>query len=254
MERRFLCTACGLCCTGQIPLALDDALAHADKFPLAVVWTPVRQGGRSFQTTAELGITIELKKHRTAAVSVAPTADIPSGMPCPELTGDGLCAIHDSKPLRCRAMPFSANRDETDQQDLLIPRPGWKCDTSEAAPVVYRDRTLVDRRDFDAERRQLVRDAAVLKPYARWLLDSVPSLGRELHKIAMQPAGGRLFVSFATLIPRLPKVDIYVFAEKQLPVMEAFAVKTIAEPGLAKFHRRYADAAKEWRSVLSQRR
>ncbi|HJO97695.1 MAG TPA: YkgJ family cysteine cluster protein, partial [Rhodospirillales bacterium] len=64
MDRRFSCTACGKCCYGLVPLTIDDALAHADKYPLVVIWTPVRQGGRSFRITADLGITIEIKKHK----------------------------------------------------------------------------------------------------------------------------------------------------------------------------------------------
>lgn len=253
MERRFSCTACGKCCHGLLPLTIDDALAHADKFPLVVVWTPVRQGGRSFGVTADLGITIELKKRRLAAVQIAPTAYIPPTFPCPELTQEGLCSIHALRPQRCRTMPFSAYRDETDQDDLMIPRSGWLCDTSEDAPVVYRDKGIVDRTGFDSEREQLVRDAAILKPYAEWLLDSLPSLGQDLRKVAMRAGGGRLVVAFSTLIPRLPKVDIYAFAEKQFPVMKGFAERTAGDPRLADFYQRYVESAAHWESVARGR-
>ena len=253
MERRFSCTACGKCCHGLLPLSIDDALAHADTFPLVVNWTPVRQGGRSFGVTAELGITIQLRKRKLAAVQIAPIAYIPPTLPCPELTGDGLCRIHARKPQRCRTMPFSAYHDETDQDDLMIPRSGWLCDTSDQAPVVYRDRSIIDRQDFDAERQRLVRDAAILKPYAEWLLDSVPSLATELQKVAMKPSGGRVLVDFSTLIPRLPKVDIYAFAESQFPVMKAFAERTAGDPGLVEFHRRYVDSWAEWEKIARGR-
>ena len=253
MERRFSCTACGKCCHGLLPLTIDDALAHADKFPLLVIWTPVRQGGRSYGATADLGITIQLKKRRLAAVQIAPTAYIPPDFPCPELTQEGLCAIHATKPQRCRTMPFSAYRDEADQDDLMIPRPGWACDTSDAAPVVYRDRTIIVRQDFEAERARLVRDRAILKPYAEWLLDSVPTLRMELGKVAMKPSGGRVLLAFSTLIPRLPKVDIYAFAAQQFPVMRAFAERTAGDPGLAAFHKRYVDGAAEWEKVAHGR-
>ncbi len=253
MERRFSCTACGKCCYGLLPLTLEDALAHADKFPLAVIWTPVRQGGRSFDVTAEMGITVPLKKRKLAAVQIAPTAYIPPTLPCPELTEEGLCGIQATKPQRCRTMPFSAYRDESDQDDLLIPRPGWVCDTSETAPAVYRDRRILEPKDFDDERERLVRDAAILRPYGEWLLDSQPSLRMELQRIAMKPSGGRVIVSFATLIPRLPKVDIYDFAAKQAPVMRAFAGKTAGDAGLAEYHRRYSDGAGEWGRIAAQR-
>lgn len=253
MERRFACTACGKCCHGVLPLTIADALAHAASFPLVMTWTPVRQAARAFRLAAELGITIKLRKRRLAAVRIAPTAYIPPGFPCPELTADGLCAIHDDKPQRCRTMPFSASRDEDDQDDLMIPRPGWLCDTSDEAPVVYRDKAVVARQEFEAERKQLAIDAAILKPYAEWLLDATPPLAMELQKIAAKPAGGRVLVAFSTLIPRLPKVDIYDFAEKQFPVMKAFAERTANDPALADFHRRYTDAAAEWEQVVRAR-
>ncbi|OFX14284.1 MAG: hypothetical protein A2516_07935 [Alphaproteobacteria bacterium RIFOXYD12_FULL_60_8] len=249
MERHFACTACGKCCFGILPLTLDEALAQADTFPLALAWTPVRQGGRSFDLTADLGATVKLKNRKTAAVQISPISDLPPSFSCPHLTSDGRCAVHTNKPQRCKAMPFNATRTEDDQDDLLLPRPGWTCDVSDTAPVVYRDKRLVERQDFDAERESLLRDARILKPYAAWLMDSVPSLRMEVQRVAMKPSGGRVLVSFATLIPRLPKVDIYAFAARQAPVMRAYAEKTAADPGLAEFHKRYAQGAAEWEKV-----
>jgi hypothetical protein len=85
------------------------------------------------------------------------------------------------------------------------------------------------------------------------LLDSAPSLRMELRKIATKPGGGRVLVAFSTLIPRLPKVDIYAFAEKQFPVMKAFAQRTAGDPTLAEFHRRYVDSAAEWETLARGR-
>ncbi len=246
MDRRFACTACGKCCHGQLPLTIKDALAHADKFPLVVAWTPVRQGGRSFQATADLGITIELKKKRKAAVRIAPTADLPPSFPCPALAPDGLCAMHDNKPQRCRTMPLSAYRDESDQDDLLIPRPGWECDTSDDAPIFSQDGAVVERGEFAAERGQLERDARILEPYGQWMLDASPKLGADLLKLAMKPGGGQVMVAFSTLVPRMPKVDIFELAEKQAPLARALAERTAGDPGLSDFHRRYVESAKEW--------
>lgn len=254
MDRHFACTACGKCCYGWLPLTIGDALAHSDRFPLFIVWTPVREGGRSFEIAARLGITIKLKARRRAAVQISPTAYIPPRMACPELTDAGLCAVHANKPLRCRAMPFSASRDEADQNDLLIPRAGWLCDTSESAPTVYRDNTIISRQDFDREREELVRDAAVLRPYAEWLLDSVPKLAVELDKVAMRPAGGKVVVDFLTLIPHLPKVNIYDLARRQYPVMQAFAAKVAGQKDYADYERRYGACASEWERIANQQR
>ena len=40
MERRF---HCGQCCKGWLPLTLYDALSHTGRFPLAVIFSPLRQ-------------------------------------------------------------------------------------------------------------------------------------------------------------------------------------------------------------------
>jgi Fe-S-cluster containining protein len=253
MERRFSCTACGKCCHGQLPLTIADALAHADKFPLAVVWSTVRKGGRSFQATSDLGVTIQVKKKMQAAVRVAPTAYIPPGFPCPEVDDEGLCGIHDSKPQRCRTMPFSAYRDEADQDDLMLPRAGWACDTSDVAPIYYRDKAIIERTEFDVERGQLQRDATILKPYGDWLIASAPDLGVQLRKAALAPRGGQVVTAFATLIPKLPKVDIYEIAALQAPVMQAFAERTANDSALKKFHRHYVDEGAAWERVLKSR-
>ena len=82
MERRFHCTACGKCCFGWLPLSLDDAISNAGRFPLAMIWTTLRQGAKSFALNAELGTTVELRNRKRIAVQIAPTAYIPPSFPC----------------------------------------------------------------------------------------------------------------------------------------------------------------------------
>ena len=253
MERRFSCTACGKCCYGSLPLTLDEALDHAGRFPLAMMWTPVPQASKAFSLTARLGATLNLGKRKQIAVRVAPVAYLPPALPCPALNAKGLCAIHADKPSRCRTMPFFPYREEADQTDLLIPRSGWLCDTSAEAPAVYRDKKIVERGDFDSERSALVNQAAILGPYADWLLESVPTLKEELVRVARKRTGGHVVVNFSTLLPRLPRVDVADFARRQFPVMTEFAAKTAGVPGLAEFHRRYRECADELENLLQQR-
>ena len=253
MERRFKCTACGKCCYGWLPLTISDALIHADRFPLAIFWSPVRQSSRSFALSSRLGTTIQLQRHKQIAVRVSPTAYIPPSLACPALMPEGLCSIHADKPSRCRAMPFSPYQEESDQADLLVPRSGWACDTSDAAPVVYRDKKIVDREDFDHERAGLFAQAPTLRAYAAWLLDAKPELMQELMKVAMNPTGGHVVVGFSTLIPRLAKVDMFDFARKQLPVMNAFSAKTADVSELAEYHKHYRSCAAEMERILKAR-
>lgn len=250
MERHFGCTACGKCCEGWLPLSIPDALAHAVRFPLFLLWTPVRPGGKSYDLTARLGIGVKLKNRKRAAVRVTPVSYVPSGMACPALGADGLCQVHEDKPQRCRTMPLSGSRAEADQDDLLLPKPGWACDISAAAPLVYRDHTIVEREAFAAERAQLEADAQVLRPFAERLLDAAPSLRADLEKMAMRPQGGHIVTNFSTLISRLAEVDMFTFAAQQLPVMEAFAARTQGQAKTAAEHARYQACATDWKRVL----
>lgn len=251
MERHFSCTACGKCCEGWLPLSIDDALAHADRFPLFLLWTPVRPGGKSYDLTAQLGFTLKLKKRKQAAVRVTPVSYVPPHMACPALGQDGLCAVHETKPLRCRTMPLSGSRAELDQLDLLIPKPGWECDISDTATLVYQDKKIVTREAFQAEREQLLTDAEILGPFAGLMLDAQPSLRMDLEKMAQRPQGGHLILNFSSLVPRLAHVDIYAFAAQQLPVMKTFAARTAGKPEYAVEHKRYSACAADWQQVLN---
>jgi len=241
MDRHFQCTACGKCCNGWLPLSLDDALAHAGRFPLAMVLTTVRQGSRSFDLTAALGTTMPFGKRKRVAVLVSPMSYLPPALACPSLGSDGQCNIHADKPSRCKTMPFSPVRDEQDQVSLLMPKPGWECDTSTEAPLVYQGKELVDRRDFDNERRQLEDQAATLRAYADNLISGAPNVTAGLESAAKKSRGGTVVVNFTTLLPQLPKIDSADFARRQLPVLVAFAKRTQGNPEWSGYHQFYLE-------------
>jgi Fe-S-cluster containining protein len=249
MEQRFACTACGACCHGWLPLTLDDAVEHVGRFPLAMVWTPLRQGARAFAHTARLGTTVRLRDRKTLAVVIAPTAYIPPSFPCPELQGDGRCGIHVDKPSRCRAMPFYPYREEADQADMLIPRKGWACDTSAAAPVVYRDRRIVERADFDREHDQLQRQAPALRGYAEYALKYMPWILDSLTAAAARPAAGGVVTSLSSFLTAARRPDTAALAARQEPVLAAFAARTAGDPELVDYHRNYVAWGKEMANI-----
>jgi len=251
MERRFACTACGKCCFGWLPLTLGDALAHAHRFPLALVWTPVRQGGKAFDLTARLGVTLRLPDRKRVAVRVTPTAYVPPSFPCPSLTPEGLCGIHEDKPLRCRTMPFFPYHEERDQAASLIPRAGWACDTSKDAPVVYRDKKIVGREDFDREKTAILRDAPDLRSYAESHLAKVPGVREAVARAASQRAGGQVVRNFSAILYLLEAVDIRAFARRQLPVLRDFAAATSSAPETAEYHKYYLRSAAEMERLLA---
>ncbi|HEY0835290.1 MAG TPA: YkgJ family cysteine cluster protein [Azospirillum sp.] len=250
MEPRFSCTACGKCCHGLLPLTLDDAIAHAHRFPLAMVWTTVRAGARSFDLASRLGTTVRLPTRKTVAVQIAPTAFLPPTFPCPALTADALCGIHAEKPSRCRTMPFYPYREERDQADLLVPRKGWRCDTSAAAPVVYRNHAIAERADFDRERAALVEQAPVMRAYADYAQKYMPWIADRLAAAAAKPAGGILVTSLSSFLTATRRPDAAALAAAQAPLFHDLAERTRDDPALAEFHHNYSAWAKEMDSLV----
>ena len=120
MTKHFACTACGKCCYGLLPLTFKDAFANIGRFPLCLSWTPVLKGSKDFPMVKTLGVTITVAKGQELAVLIVPTSFIPSSLPCPALQADNLCGIHESKPSRCKTMPFYPYRDERFQAELMI--------------------------------------------------------------------------------------------------------------------------------------
>lgn len=252
MARHFHCTACGKCCYGQLPLSLKDAAAGAGRFPLAMMWTTVRPGAKSFAITKRLGTTVNLGKRKQVAVQITPVSYIPPSLACPALAADGRCAIHSEKPSRCRTMPFYPYRDEADQADLLVPRPGWECDTSEQSPVVYTDKQIVDRTDFDLERQELVAQTPIIRAYAERLMANAPNVKAAIEAAAKKPRGGTVMLNFSAIVARLENLDLTTFATQQLPVLKEFAAKTEHLPDAADYHRYYKDTAAGMERVLER--
>jgi Fe-S-cluster containining protein len=253
MERRFRCTACGKCCFGQLPLTLGEMLDHAGRFPLAMVWRIVPKGARAYALTERLGRSIRLQRTRTAAVSITLTAYLPPSLACPELTPQGQCGIHESKPLRCRTMPFYPFRDAADQTELLRPRAGWLCDTGETAPVVYCDGTIVDSRDFDVERKALLAQAESMRTYADYVFRYMPWIADKLAAIGANPEGS-VATSLSSFLTACKQFDATTIAVRQLPVLERFAARTAEIDGLDDYHRNYVGWAREMAYLASQGR
>ena len=251
MEKHFECTACGKCCQGWLPLTLPEALRHADSFPLAVIWTPVKQGHKAFDITAKLGWMTRSIDKKPLAIRITPMAYIPSAMPCPFLTTENLCRIHLEKPSRCRTMPFFPYVEEQHQAEQLALRPGWACNTSESAPVVYRDKTIVMRDDFDQERADLIQQTAMLKAYAERISAHMPIMAHWLTQASKKPGGGHVVVGFASLLSSLKRVDKTDIAHRQSSILLDFAAKTAPFPQFADYTKNYQQWSLDYKPYLS---
>ncbi|MHB0953433.1 MAG: YkgJ family cysteine cluster protein [Allorhizobium sp.] len=244
-EQRFSCTACGACCFGSLPVTIEEALRQAGRFPLAMAITPIKPGARGYRSAEHIGASIILPSRKTSLLLVTPVSFVPPSMPCPELADDNLCSIHADKPLRCRAMPFYASKDEDHQRDMLIPRAEWKCDTGVDAPVVYRDQKILNRTDFDGERSALMGQAQALRRYVELVLKHDRILLARVTKAAQAPLAGRVITGFVSFLRYDPKVDLLEFARKQQPVLESWAQKTSSDAKVAQFHQYYREAVSD---------
>ncbi len=142
-------------------------------------------------------------------------------------------------------MPFFPYREERDQVDMLVPRKSWACDVSDAAPVVYSGKKIVESADFDRERSELLAQAPALRDYAESMLSQTPMLMDHLIKAAMNSASGHVIVNFSSFIRHNREYDMKAFAKTQHPVLVEFENRTAATPALAEFHKYYCEWAAE---------
>lgn len=245
MAHHFQCTACGKCCYGQVPLTINDAFRHADCFPLAMVWSPVRQGSKDFAMVAKLGAVFQLPNRKQLAALIVPTAYLPPNLPCPVLGADNLCTIHADKPLRCRTMPFYPYREEQYQAELLKLQSGWACDMSDSAPIVFADKGITLRDDFDQERQALEQQHPQIQRYADYMLKYTPNLLNSLVKASLKAKAGQVVTSLSSFLTAIRHPATQSIARQQLPVLEAYQLKTANQKELADFHRHYQVSAKE---------
>jgi len=213
----------------------------------------VPHGTRAFALTARLGTTIRLGNRKQIAALITPTAYLPPSFPCPELTAAGRCGIQANKPLRCQTMPFYPYREERDQADLLHPRNGWACDTSAAAPLVYRNRTIVERGDFDRERGDLLAQVPTLRAYADYVLKYMPWIVDSLAAVAREP-GSNVVTSLSSFLTAIKDYDVASLAAQQLPLLNTYAARTASAPELAEYRRNYAGWAREMEYLATPRR
>ncbi len=245
MAYRFQCTACGKCCYGQVPLTIEDAFRHAGLFPLAIVWTPISEMSKDFAMVAKLGAVFTLPNRKKLATLIVPTAYLPVSFPCPALCDDNLCGIQADKPLRCRAMPFYPYRDEQYQAELLSFQPGWECDTSESAPIVFDNKRITQREDFDAERQALDRQHSDIQRYADYTLKYNPKILSSLAQAAQQRKAGQVVTSLSSFLTATRTPNAKDIAQKQLSVLNKYLEKTASFKELADFHQYYQMSLKE---------
>lgn len=252
MAYRFQCTACGKCCYGQLPLTITEAFQHAGRFPLAMVWSAVQENSKDFSMVAKLGAVFQLPNRKRLAALIVPTAYLPPNHPCPALDIDNLCTIHVAKPLRCRTMPFYPYREEQYQAELLKLQPSWACDISDLAPIVFTDKRITMRDDFDQERQALEDQQPQIKRYAEYMLKYTPNLLNTLAKTSLKAKAGQVVTSLSSFLTATRNPSANDIAQQQLPVLETYSLKTAGQKEWAEFHQYYQLSAKEMRFLANR--
>ncbi|MGV8900493.1 MAG: YkgJ family cysteine cluster protein [Burkholderiaceae bacterium] len=245
MARHFACTACGKCCFGQLPLSLTDAFKHAERFPLALIWTPLRQGSKDYPLVSHLGVTVKISGRKEIAALIVPTAYIPPSFPCPALRGDNLCGIHEEKPSRCKSMPFYPYREEQYQAELLTPRKGWACDISAAAPVVFQDKKIIMGKKFDQERLELEEQIPTIRKFAEYVFKYTPMMVDTLTRESNKATPGQIITSLSTFLTATRNPNKKIIARQQLTILQEFAEKAAGKKELVEYHRHYTAWATE---------
>lgn len=182
---RFACTFCGLCCNRGPEMELSEATEHADTFVTSLLFKvhslPISdrshwsaQWWRQHASRIPLRPALdEAQRHlrhfavrrvdkardRQVFLDISVIVDDEAQGRCPALV-DGRCSIYDVRPLSCRTVPLHYSRAPSTLQAYLrgfVATPGYRCDTTDAAPVVIDGNKVLDPQiAADRERAKLL--------------------------------------------------------------------------------------------------
>ena len=101
---------------------------------------------------------------------------------------DKRCGIYDRRPLSCRSVPLHysrANANSESDLEAFVGTSGYRCDTSEAAPIIIEDGRIVDPK-INAARSAAIELAARDRPWAEAIvrrMDGPASLRESLPSV-----------------------------------------------------------------------
>ena len=169
---RFACTQCGKCCNRSPEVELSEAAPLADTFVFRLMfrlyWLPQKLGdhlSRSSQYDARASYYEKKRLLSAFAARKYPVRLSRDGKPldyykylmisalaldkgsgkCAALRGNK-CGVYDRRPLSCRSVPLHYSRAESRAAaDLksFVETDGYRCDTSDAAPVILENGRIV---------------------------------------------------------------------------------------------------------------
>lgn len=172
--QRFACTQCGKCCNRSPEVELSEAAALSDTFVFRLMfrlyWLPGQLSDyrRMVEPTANsssvffekkrlLNVFAARKYSAMALLEGKPVAYtkylVISALALDTVEGacgalrDKTCGIYGRRPLSCRSVPLHYSRAEAlAERDLaaFVGTSGYRCDTSDSAPIILKDGRIVD--------------------------------------------------------------------------------------------------------------
>jgi Fe-S-cluster containining protein len=171
---RFACTLCGKCCNRAPEVELSEAAALLDVFVFRLMfrlyWLPsqakdyLEWGNRKQRSSSVFfekkrllnafsarryqakglrdGKRVAFTKYLVISALALDTVDGECGA-----LGGNKCSIHERRPLSCRSVPLHYSRAEANAAadlEAFVGTKGYRCDTSDAAPVILEDGRIVD--------------------------------------------------------------------------------------------------------------
>jgi Fe-S-cluster containining protein len=201
--QRFSCTRCGACCNRSPETELSEAAALADVFVFRLMFrlhslpTSFAQyrgaSSERFYQSKRLLNAFAAHSYRTKTRVAGKAVEydryliisalaLDRGIGACSALSDQSCGIYERRPLACRTVPLRYSRGEAAAEDDLrafVASAGYRCDTSESAPVVLEDGRIADPALRDARAKALSvvqRDRAWSKAIVRRMKAGQPGL------------------------------------------------------------------------------
>jgi Fe-S-cluster containining protein len=201
--RNFACTKCGACCDRSPELLLSETFDLADVFvfqmmfrlytqPLSPLSEADRRNPIPFYGQKRLLNTFAAKKWNAKLDYLGTKVPTTSYLLISALTHDfgigrcqalkeNKCGLYERRPISCRSVPLHYSQPESmlaDEFDRFVDTVGYDCDTSESAPLLLRDQTIVSA-DLLIARSLAVVTAATDNMWARTIAKQLPRTKNE---------------------------------------------------------------------------
>jgi Fe-S-cluster containining protein len=205
MDVDFQCTRCGKCCCNLwLPLSVDEAinwildgntvqvLCEAIPWPAEL---PVEDLQAAFKRERSFPASAGKLPVRVLVTLAAPQRER-----CPNLNGDGLCAIYARRPAVCRVYPVELNPFRAlDPARRLCPPEAWL----PGLPALMRERQLTDeslRLLVESVQSRAVNDVDVMAVLCEMLGIRLAALSNEGY-VAHNPPADKLLEALRSIRP-----------------------------------------------------